>query len=69
MDVHLVILFDGSEQVIACGHFLTIFISHEKKNSSKHADLRLGTSPLIIQERLLQFVSPVSDSDCFWVAC
>ena len=46
MDVHLVILFDGSEQVIACGHFLTTFISREKRITPKMQTSGLGPVPL-----------------------
>lgn len=30
MDVHLVILLDGSEQFVACGHFLIITLVEKR---------------------------------------
>jgi hypothetical protein len=45
-------------------------VSHARRRSlgEHEADIRLGTGALVIQECLLEFVSPIPDPDCFGIA-
>ena len=67
MNVHFIVLLDSSKQVVACRHFLRIPLVVRMTTKKGKADLRLRTCPLIVQECLLEFVSPVPNPDCFGI--